>query len=84
MDAKPDTIHVSALFKEEINASHADLFVTVRGSSVVSGNEAMKKAALENIGWKYDDETVRARGLESAIAAAKSKADSGCAAGPIR
>ena len=142
MDSKPDTIHVSALFKEEINASHADLFVTVRGSSVVSGNEAMKKArevsalvdeltragvsaenihlqgvhvetssgvllksssatyhlrvqcgkleqlpglldivasqknaALENIGWKYDDETVRARGLESAIAAAKSKAD---------
>jgi hypothetical protein len=63
MDTKPDTIHVSALFKEEINASHADLFVTVRGSSVVSGNEAMKKAALENIGWKYDDESACAGGL---------------------
>lgn len=44
MDTKPDTIKVSALHREEIFASHANLFVTVRGSSVVSGNEAMKKA----------------------------------------
>jgi uncharacterized protein YggE len=44
MDIKPDTIKVSALHREEIFASHANLFVTVRGSSVVSGNEAMKKA----------------------------------------
>ncbi len=142
METKPDTIHISASIKVEINASHADLFVTVRGSSVVSGNEAMKKAkevsalvdeltragvaaegihlqgvhvetssgvllksssatyrlrvrcekleklpelldivsaqknaALESIGWKYPDEAARARGLESVIAAAKSKAD---------
>lgn len=44
MDSKPDTIKVSALHREEIFASHANLYVTVRGSSVVSGNEAMKKA----------------------------------------
>ena len=44
MDTKPDTIKVSALHREEIFASHANLFVTVRGSSVVSGSEAMKKA----------------------------------------
>jgi uncharacterized protein YggE len=44
MDTKPDTIKVSAFHKEEISASHANLYVTVRGSSVVSGNEAMKKA----------------------------------------
>ena len=39
-----DTIKVSANHLEEIFASHANLFVTVKGSSVVSGNEAMKKA----------------------------------------
>ena len=44
MDTKPDTIKVSAFHREEIFASHANLFVTVKGSSVVSGNEAMKKA----------------------------------------
>jgi len=44
MESKPDTIKVSASHREEISASHADLFVTVKGSSVVSGNEAMKKA----------------------------------------
>ena len=44
MDSKPDSIHVSAMVREEIRATHADLFVTVRGSSLVSGNEALKKA----------------------------------------
>ena len=44
MDAKPDTIKVSATHREEIFASHANLYVTVKGSSVISGNEAMKKA----------------------------------------
>ena len=44
METKPDTIKISASHREEILASHADLFVTVKGSSVVSGNEAMKKA----------------------------------------
>ena len=44
MDTKPDTIKVSAFHKEEIFASHANLYVTVKGSSLVSSNEAMKKA----------------------------------------
>lgn len=48
MESKPDTIHITASHREEIFATHADLFVTVRGSSVVSGNEAMKKAREVN------------------------------------
>jgi len=48
MESKPDTIKISASHREEISASHADLFVTVKGSSVVSGNEAMKKAKEVN------------------------------------
>ena len=147
MESKPDTIKISASHREEILASHADLFVTVKGSSVVSGNEAMKKAkevsqlvdeltrfgistenihlqgvhvetssgallksssasyrlrvrceqlgqiadlldiitsqknaALERIDWKYPEEEARERGLESALAKAKSKADKVAAA----
>lgn len=48
MDHKPDTIKISASQKEEIHATHADLHVTVKGSSLVSGNEAMKKAKEVN------------------------------------
>lgn len=48
MDGKPDTIKVSASHREEIFASHANLYVTVKGSSIVSGNEAMKKAKEVN------------------------------------
>ena len=44
MDTKPDTIKVSASHQEEIFASHANLYVTVKGSSLFSGSEAMKKA----------------------------------------
>jgi uncharacterized protein YggE len=44
METKPDTIKISTSHREEILATYADLFVTVKGSSVVSGNEAMKKA----------------------------------------
>lgn len=44
MNTKPDTIKISASHKEEIFANRADLFVTVKGSSVVSGDQAMKKA----------------------------------------
>ena len=44
MEAKPDTIKVSTFHREEIFASHANLYVTVKGSSIFSGNEAMKKA----------------------------------------
>ncbi len=62
MESKPDTIKISAAHKEEIFATHADLHVTVRGSSIVSGAEAMKKAkevtllleALTKLGVKED------------------------------
>ena len=142
MDTKPDTIKVSASHREEIFASHANLYVTVKGSSVVSGNEAMKKAkevsglvealtrfglspdavqlqgvrletssgallksssamyhlkiksekieqlaglldilaeqknaTLERIEWKYPEEAAHDRGLESAIAKGKERAE---------
>ncbi len=142
MDTKPDTIKITASHREEIFASHANLYVTVKGSSVVSGNEAMKKArevsqlvealthfglspeavqllgvhietasgallksssatyrlrirvekldqlaelldiiasqknaTLERIEWKYPEEAARERGLESAIAKGKTKAE---------
>ncbi len=142
MESKPDTIKISTSHREEILATHSDLFVTVKGSSVISGNEAMKKAkevsqlvdeltrfgipaenihlqgvhvetssgallksssasyrlrircdalgqiaelldiitsqkntALDRIDWKYPEEEARERGLESALAIAKSKAD---------
>lgn len=44
MEHKPDTIKISASHKEEIFATQADLHVMVKGSSIVSGGEAMKKA----------------------------------------
>ena len=44
MEYKPDTIKVSSSHKEEIFADRVDLFVTVKGSSLVSGEQAMKKA----------------------------------------
>ena len=142
MESKPDTLKISTSHREEILASHADLYVTVKGSSVVSGNEAMKKAkevsqlvdaltrfgipagnihlqgvrvetssgallksssasyrlrircdaldqiaelldiitsqknaALDRLDWKYPEDEARERGLESALAKAKSKAD---------
>src|SRR6185503_13768350 len=142
METKPDTIKVSANHREEIFASYANLFVTVKGSSFVSGNEAMKKAkevnqlvealtrfglspdavqlqgvrietasgmllksssviyrlkircekldqladllditasqknaTLERIEWKYPEESAQERGLESAIAIGKAKAE---------
>lgn len=48
MESKPDTIKVSANHKEEISANRADLYVTVKGSSLVSGDQAMKKAKEVN------------------------------------
>ena len=48
MTSKPDTIKVSALQREEVSANRADLFVTVKGSSFVSGDQAMKKAREVN------------------------------------
>lgn len=44
MESKPDTIKISASHREEILADRADMFVNVKGSSLVSGDQAMKKA----------------------------------------
>lgn len=41
---RPDTITVSAEAQEEIEATHADIHVTVRGTSLVSGDTALRKA----------------------------------------
>ena len=62
METKPDTIKVSAFHREEIFATGADLHVTVKGSSVISGDAALKKAkevnqlveALISLGVKED------------------------------
>jgi uncharacterized protein YggE len=74
MESKPDTIKVSANHREEIYANHANLFVTVKGSSVISGNEAMKKAkevnqlveALTSIGLSPDAVHLQGVRLETA------------------
>lgn len=44
METKPDTIKITASQREEIQATHADLYVAVKGSSLVGGDEALKKA----------------------------------------
>ena len=41
---QPDTIKINASQREEIQATHVDMFVSVKGSSLVSGDEAFKKA----------------------------------------
>ena len=62
MDSKPDTIKVTTSVREEIQATHADLMIAIKGSSLVSGDEAFKKArevsqlveALTRFGVKQD------------------------------
>ena len=44
METRPDTIKVNASQREEIEAAFADLMVTVKGSSLISGDAALKKA----------------------------------------
>jgi uncharacterized protein YggE len=69
MESKPDTILVLADCHEEIPATHADFHVTVKGSSFVSGNEAMKKAKEVNqlvealISWGIKDEAITLQGV---------------------
>ncbi|MFN8410845.1 MAG: SIMPL domain-containing protein [Anaerolineales bacterium] len=74
MESKPDTIKVSTSYKEEISATHADLHVTVKGSSIISGNEAMKKAkevnqlveALTSFGLKSEAVALQGVHIETA------------------
>jgi uncharacterized protein YggE len=44
METKPDTIKITASHREEVQATHGDVYVTVKGSSLVSGEAALKKA----------------------------------------
>jgi len=44
MDPKPDTIKISATQREEVQATFADIFVAIKGASLVSGDAALKKA----------------------------------------
>jgi len=77
MESKPDTIKISTIHKEEIPATHADLHVTVKGTSVFSGNEAMKKAkevnqlieALTSFGLKSEAITLQGVHIEGASGA---------------
>jgi uncharacterized protein YggE len=74
MESKPDTIKISASHKEEIFATHANLHVTVKGSSIVSGAEAMKKAkevtllieALSRLGIKEEAFSLQGVHIEGA------------------
>jgi uncharacterized protein YggE len=77
METKPDTIKVSTSHKQELSATHADLHVTVKGSSIVSGSEAMKKAkevnqlveALTSFGLKNEAVTLQGVHIETASGA---------------
>ena len=77
MDHKPDTIKVSSAVKEEIHATYADLHVVVKGSSLASGNEAMKKAkevnqlleALKQAGVKEEAVTLQGVNVSSSTGA---------------
>jgi uncharacterized protein YggE len=72
MEHKPDTIKISINHKEEVSATHADLHVTVKGSSIVSGNEAMKKAKEVNqlvealISDQVKEEAIKLQGVHLA------------------
>ena len=74
MDSKPDTIKISASHKEEIFATHANLHVTVKGSSIVNGAEAMRKAkevsvlleALTRLGIKEEAFSLQGVHIEGA------------------
>jgi uncharacterized protein YggE len=45
---RPDVITVQAAYEETVRATHVDLHVTVRGSSLVSGRAALRRAAEIN------------------------------------
>lgn len=77
MYQKPDTIKISAALREDIHATHADLHVAVKGSSLFSGEEAMKKArevnqlveALTGFGVKSEAISLQGVRIESASGA---------------
>ena len=70
---KPDVIEVSILHEEEIFADRAELYVTIKGSSLVTGNVALTKARevhqlvteLTNYGLKQSD--IRLQGVQTEV-----------------
>ncbi len=70
---RPDTITVSAEVQEEIEATHADIYVTVRGASLFRGDTALKKArevaslvaALAEVG--IAESAVELRGIKADV-----------------
>lgn len=44
METKPDTIKINTSQREEVQATYADLMVSVKGASLISGDSALKKA----------------------------------------
>jgi uncharacterized protein YggE len=74
METKPDTIHISTVQSEEIQASHADLIVAIKGSSFFSGDEALKKSkevnllvdGLKGLGLSMEDIRLQSITTESA------------------
>src|SRR5688500_4146032 len=77
MEAKRATIKRSATHKQELSATHAELQVTVKGSSIVGGDQAMKKAkevnqlveALINFGLKSEAISLQGVHIETASGA---------------
>jgi uncharacterized protein YggE len=69
----PDTITIAVTRREEVNADKVDVHVTVKGSSLVTGNAALKKAkevsqlvgALREMGLNEDDISLRGIYTES-------------------
>ena len=69
----PDTITIAITRREEVSADKVDVHVTVKGTSLVTGNAALKKAkevsllvgALREIGLNEDDISLRGIYTES-------------------
>ena len=70
---KPDTISVTVAHREEVEAEKVDIHVTIKGSSLVTGTAALKKAkevsqlvsALAEVGLKEQDVALKSIHAES-------------------
>jgi uncharacterized protein YggE len=70
---KPDTISVTVGHREEVEADKVDIHVTIKGSSLVTGTAALKKAkevsqlvsALAEVGLKEQDVALKSIHAES-------------------
>jgi uncharacterized protein YggE len=72
-DHEPDVLAITARYEEDVAADHADLLVTVEGSSLVTGRAALKKAKevsalveeLERVGLSL--EKIRLLGVRAEV-----------------